>query len=78
MLPPVTAHAATKPKTKLTMSAPVRDNLYGTRVKFTVTLGPTVKDRKVTLYASPYSARTRKLVATAMSTRKANGTRRTR
>jgi len=45
------------------MSAPVRDNLYGTRVKFTVTLGPTVKDRKVTLYASPYGARTRKLVA---------------
>jgi hypothetical protein len=66
LLPPVTAHAATTPKakTKLTISAPVRDNLYGTRVKFTVTLGPTVKDRKVTLYASPYGARTRKLVAT--------------
>lgn len=64
MLPPVTAHAAAKAPPKLTISAPVRDNAYGARVKFTVTLGPTARNRKVTLYASPYGARTKKLVAT--------------
>jgi hypothetical protein len=64
VLPPVTAHAATKPTPTLTISAPVRDHAYGARVKFTITLGPTARDRKVTLYASPYGSRTRKRVAT--------------
>ena len=63
-LPPVTAHAATKAAPALTISAPVRDNAYGARVKFTVTLGPTARDRTVTLYASPYGARKRERVAT--------------
>jgi hypothetical protein len=49
---------------KLTISAPAIDNHYGAKVKFTVTLGPTVADRKVSLYASTYGAGGRKLVAT--------------
>lgn len=50
-------------KPKLTISAPATDNRYGARVKFTVTLGPAFRDRKVSLYASPYGE-ARKLVAT--------------
>jgi hypothetical protein len=53
--------AAVQPK--LSISAPWPDSLYGGRVKFTVTLGPTFADRKVALYASPYGGQ-RKLVAT--------------
>lgn len=64
-LTPVTAQAALKPKPRLTISAPAQDNRYGSRVKFTVTLSPTAKNRTVSLYASPYGSRARKLVATA-------------
>jgi hypothetical protein len=50
-------------KPKLAISAPAADYRYGTRVAFTVTLGPTFADRKVALYASPYGGG-RRLVAT--------------
>lgn len=62
-LPPAGAQAAQVSKPTLTISAPVTDNLYGARVRFTVTLGPTSADRQVSLYASPYGEK-RKLVAT--------------
>jgi hypothetical protein len=62
---PATARAAVETsKPKLTISAPATDNRYGAVVKFTVTLGSTVADRKVSLYASPYGE-AHKLVATA-------------
>jgi hypothetical protein len=60
-LPPAAARADSRPQ--ISISAPVTDNRYGARVRFTVTLGPTFADRKVTLYASPYGER-RRLVAT--------------
>jgi hypothetical protein len=53
--------AAVRPR--ISISAPVTDNRYGARVRFTVTLGPTFADRRVTLYASPYGER-RRSVAT--------------
>lgn len=41
-------------KPKLTISAPATSYAYGAKVKFTITLGPTFSDRKVSLLASPY------------------------
>jgi hypothetical protein len=50
-------------KPQLSITAPATDNPYGTKVKFTVTLGSTFADRQVSLYASPYGGG-RTLVAT--------------
>jgi hypothetical protein len=58
-------HAAALPKPKLTISAPAVAYAYGAKVTFTVTLGPTVKHRRVTLYASRYGEHTGVMVASA-------------
>jgi hypothetical protein len=50
-------------KPAISVSAPVTDNPYGTRVTVTVTLGPTFADRRVALYATP-AGQARRLVAT--------------
>lgn len=63
-LPAASAQAAQVNKPALTISAPAAAYRYGAKVRFTVTLGPTSGDRKVSLYASPYGEKTRKLVAT--------------
>jgi hypothetical protein len=47
---------------RLSISSPATDYQYGAVVRLNVTLGPTVKDRRVSLYASPYGER-RKFVA---------------
>ena len=54
--------ARAKAKPGISVSSPVTDNPYGARVRLTVTLGPTVADRRVALYATP-SGGTRTLVA---------------
>ncbi|HEY6495854.1 MAG TPA: carboxypeptidase-like regulatory domain-containing protein [Trebonia sp.] len=50
-------------KPTISVSAPVTNNPYGSKVTLTVTLGPTFADRQVSLYASPYGEG-RTLVAT--------------
>jgi hypothetical protein len=47
----------------ISVSSPVTDNPYGAKVTITVTLGPTVRDRAVALYATPLG-QPRRLVAT--------------
>jgi hypothetical protein len=42
-----------KAKPRISVSSPVTDNPYGAEVTLTVTLGPTVADRRVALYATP-------------------------
>ena len=60
-----TAHVVTVEgiKPRLSISSSAVNYRYGAVVRLTVTLGPTVKDRRVSLYASPYGER-RTLVAT--------------
>jgi hypothetical protein len=59
--PVSTAPATAKPQ--ISVSSPVSDNHYGAKVTLTVTLGPTVADRTVSLYATPLGG-ARTLVAT--------------
>jgi hypothetical protein len=47
----------------ISVSSPVTDNPYGAKITITVTLGPTIGDRAVSLYATPLGQR-RRLVAT--------------
>ena len=56
-----TPPASTKPQ--ISVSSPVTDNHYGAEVTLTVTLGPTLIDRTVSLYATPFGG-ARALVAT--------------
>jgi hypothetical protein len=49
---------------RLSISSPATNYRYGAVIRLTVTLGSTVKDRRVSLYASPYGER-RRLVATS-------------
>lgn len=56
-----TPPASTKPQ--ISVSSPVTDNHYGAEVTLTVTLGPTLIDRTVSLYATPFGG-ARELVAT--------------
>jgi hypothetical protein len=50
-------------KPQVSVDSPVADNPYGARVRLTVTLGPTLADREVSLYATPVG-QPRRLVAT--------------
>jgi hypothetical protein len=50
-------------KPQISVTSPVTDNPYGARVTLTVTLGPTLTDREVSLYATPVG-QPRRLVAT--------------
>jgi hypothetical protein len=59
--PPPAAVGISKPG--ISVSSPVTDNPYGAKVTITVTLGPTVGDRAVALYATPLG-QPRRLVAT--------------
>ncbi|MGH3278212.1 MAG: hypothetical protein ACRDNW_03650 [Trebonia sp.] len=52
-----------KIKPKLTIGAPTTTYSYGAKVKFTVTLGPTFSDRKVSLTASQYGEKPRLVAA---------------
>jgi hypothetical protein len=67
-LPPATAHAQDTALAKATVkppisvSSPVTDNPYGASITITVTLGPTLADRRVSLYATP-RGEARRLVA---------------
>ena len=54
--------APAKAKPRIAVSSPVTDNPYGAKVTLTVTLGPTVADRRVALYATPSGGK-RTLVA---------------
>jgi hypothetical protein len=63
-LAPPAAAARADVRAAISVSAPVTDNPYGARVKFTVTLSPAFAHRRVTLYASPYGEG-RRLVATS-------------
>jgi hypothetical protein len=64
-----TVHAKAKtpalPKPKLTIRASASSYGYGAKVKLTVTLGATVKDRKVSFYVSQYGVPGRRLIASA-------------
>ena len=66
--PPHAAVDAYKPG--ISVSSPVTDNPYGAKVTITVTLGPTVRDRAVSLYATPLG-QPRRLVATGKVNAKA-------
>jgi hypothetical protein len=50
-------------KPQVSVNSSVTDNPYGARVTLTVTLGPTLTDREVSLYATPVG-QPRRLVAT--------------
>ena len=54
---------ASRTTPKLTISAPSADSNYRSKIKLTVSLGPTFTNRKVSLYAKP-DGQARKLVAT--------------
>jgi hypothetical protein len=53
-LPPAAARADGGVRPQVSISAPVTDTPYGSRVKFTVTLDPASTNHRVTLYAAPY------------------------
>jgi hypothetical protein len=57
----------TKAKPGISVSSPVTDNPYGAVVTLTVTLGPTVADRRVTLYATPFGKARKRVAAGAVN-----------
>jgi hypothetical protein len=57
----------TKPKPRISVSSPVTDNPYGAEVTLTVTLGPTVADRRVALYATPFGKARERVAAGAVN-----------
>ena len=62
---PVTPLAKAKPQ--ISVSSPVTDNPYGAEVTLTVTLGPTVADRRVALYATPFGQARKRVAAGAVN-----------
>jgi hypothetical protein len=62
---PATPLAKAKPQ--ISVSSPVTDNPYGAEVTLTVTLGPTVADRRVALYATPFGQARERVAAGAVN-----------
>ena len=63
----------TKAKPSISVSSPATDNPYGAKVTLTVTLAPTVADRRVALYATPFG-KARERVAAGAVNASASGT----
>jgi hypothetical protein len=57
----------TKAKPRISVSSPATDNPYGAEVTLTVTLGPTVADRRVALYATPFGKARKRVAAGAVN-----------
>jgi hypothetical protein len=57
----------TKAKPSISVSSPVTDNPYGAEVTLTVTLSPTVADRRVALYATPFGKARERVAAGAVN-----------
>ena len=57
----------TRAKPRISVSSPATDIPYGAEVTLTVTLGPTVADRRVALYATPFGQAREQVAAGAVN-----------